>query len=473
MGKWVDRLAAMNAGLQVEAQTSGVAHPSQWFTDWAGGTPASSGLRVNPSSALASAPIAACVKILAEDIAKLPVKLYKWQLQAGGGRSGGRTEIITHPVWQLLALRPNRWMTAYDFRAAMVSQYCLNGNAIAVIRRENGRPVELIPVETPQITLYVAPNAEIWYEVSFLAEAHRYLFDGSVARFAARDVLHVKWPITYQGLWGLSPISMAREAIGNALAVDQYAGRLFANNADVGGVITRPATVQPMSEEAMSRFKRQWDDRYSGIGNRGKTPILQEGMGFEKLAMTAEDAQFILARKFSVLEAARIWRIPPYKLADLDRTISSNIVEQSRSYADDTLVPIIANFEAEYTEKLLVAREWSYLDIEHDLTAFLRGQADERMKLYATAIEHGVYSPNEVRIMEGQSPRDSGDTYYYSNNMQPDWRAAAAADPGGSGEPGRYSADRRHAATARGAEVQWTCLIVVRRWADGTRNVHS
>lgn len=422
MGKLIDRMRAMVGIPPIVAQSdlgapSGVANPSQWLIDALGGTATSSSIRVDWSTALTSVPILSCVRILSEDVAKLPVKLYK--LRADGGRDEQRS----HQVWKLLALKPNQWMTPFDFKAYMVSQYCLNGNAIALIRRDQqfGRPTELIPVDTPSVAPWFQ-DGELWYYVSFRNELHRAKFDTSGALFPAADVIHVKWPVSWLGLWGMSPILLAREAIGNALSLDRYAGHLYANNADVGGVLKHPGKL---SETALTRLRKQWESRYSGVANRARTAILEEGMSFEKMAMTAEDAQFILNRKFTVLEACRIYRIPPYKVADLDRTISSNIEEQSRSYADDTLVPIIRNFEDEYTAKLLVAREPTYIDIEHDLTAFLRGRAEDRFKIYQIAIERGIWNANEIRVKEGDSPRDGGDTYYYSNNMQPEGQEPA------------------------------------------------
>lgn len=421
MWKYLDRARALLRGAQsppILAQganpepTSGIAAPAQWLLDALGGTATSSSIRVDWNTALTSVPILSCIRILSEDVAKLPVKLFKLR------NDGGREMLRLHPVWKLLALKPNKWMTPFDFKAYMVSQYSLNGNAIAIIRRDQqfGRPVELIPIDTPRVALWVH-EGELWYYVSFSNELHRAAFGTAGALFPASDVIHVKWPVTWHGLWGLSPILLAREAIGNALALDRYAGHLYANNADIGGVLKHPGRL---NQQALDRLRKQWESRYSGVANRARTAILEEGMSFEKLSMTAEDAQFILNRKFTVLEACRLYRIPPYKVADLDRTISSNIEEQSRSYADDTLVPIIRNFEDEYTAKLLVAREPTYIDIEHDLTAFLRGRIEDRFKVYANAIEHGIWNANEIRIKEGDSPRDGGNTYYYSNNMQPE-----------------------------------------------------
>lgn len=389
---------------------SGVAKPAQWFMDALGGSATASGARVDSWTALGSVPIQACVRILAEDCAKLPIKVYKHR------GDGGRDELRNHHLWRLLANKPNRWMTPFDFKAAMVSQYALNGNAVALVNRDQaGRPVELVPIEAPRVALWLN-EGELWYYISFTNDLYRDEFGTSGALFPAADVVHVKWPISWNGLWGYSPILMAREAIGNSLTLDKYAGNLYANYADVGGVLTHPQKLTP---ETADRLRKQWERRYTGDGNRGRTAVLEEGMKFEKMAMTAQDAEFIANRKFSVEEAARLYRIPPYKLMDLTRTIQSNIEEQSYSYADDTLVPILENFEDAYEDKLLQAREPSYIDIEHDLTRFLRGREIDRYQVYQTAISNGMASPNDCLIREGKNPVPGGDVYYHNPNLTP------------------------------------------------------
>lgn len=411
-GTWLlDGSAAPDVSAEGPVATpSGVTTPSQWLLEAMGGAATSGSVRVSSWTALTSSPIAAAIRILAEDIAKLPIRLYKTRA------SRGRTEVRDHPVARLLAIKPNRWMTPFDFKACMVSQYALNGNAVALINRDaGGRPTALVPIETPRVALWEA-DGELWYHVSFSSDIHRVEYNTTGALFPPADVLHIKWPISWQGLWGYSPVMMARETIANAITLDRYAGNLYANYADVGGVLKHPGRL---GDEALARLRKQWESRYAGNANKGRTAILEEGMSFEKMSMTAQDAEFVLNRKFSVEEVARIYRIPPHKLMDLTRTIQSNIEEQSKSYIDDTLGPIIYNFEDAYTDKLLMAREPTYLDIEHDVSAFVRGRPAERWDYHIKAILHGVMTPNEVRIIEGMDPATGGDEYYRSNNMVP------------------------------------------------------
>lgn len=404
---WAD--VDFEAATPLEGPPSGVAAPQQWFLDALGGGTTAANVRVNPWTALSANPVAAAVKILSEDIAKLPIKFYR-------KGSKGREEVRSHPALYLLARKPNKWMTPFDFKACMVSQLALNGNAFAIINRSSdGRPFELVPVEASRVQLWTG-NGELFYYVSFTNELNRLQFGTSGALFPAADVLHVKWAVGWQGLLGYSPIQMGRETIANAIVLDRYAGNLYANYADVGGVLSHPGHL---GDEALNRLRKQWDNRYAGDGNRGRTAILEEGMKFEKMAMTAQDAEFVLNRKFSVEEVARMYRIPPHKLMDLTRTIQSNIEEQSKSYVDDTLGPIIQNFEDAYTDKLLVAREPNYIDIEHDVSAFVRGRPAERWEYYTKAILHGVMTPNEVRVLEGLEAAEGGDEFYRSNNMVP------------------------------------------------------
>lgn len=397
------------AATPLSGPPSGVAAPQQWFVEALGGGATAANVRVNSWSALGANPVAAAVKILSEDIAKLPIKFYK-------DNGDGREIMRSHPALYLLARKPNRWMTPFDFKACMVSQLALNGNAVAIIsRRPDGRPSELIPVETGRVALWTG-EGQLFYYVSFTNELNRLQFGTSGALFPAADILHVKWAVGWQGLWGYSPIQMGRETIANAIVLDRYAGNLYANYADIGGVLSHPGHL---GDEALNRLRKQWESRYTGEGNRGRTAILEEGMKFEKMAMTAADAEFVANRKFSVEEVARMYRIPPHKLMDLTRTIQSNIEEQSKSYVDDTLGPIIQNFEDAYTDKLLVAREPDYIDIEHDVSAFVRGRPAERWEYYTKAILHGVMTPNEVRVLEGLDKAEGGDEFYRSNNMVP------------------------------------------------------
>jgi HK97 family phage portal protein len=411
MGKLTDRLLSIFRAQSSDlGAPSGVGAPQQWLIDALGGSATSSSIKVDWYSALQSTPIFAGVAILAGDIAKCKCQLFRVSAD------GGRREDRNHPIARLLG-NPNTYMTDFDFRAVMVTQLVLNGNAFALIRREGGgRASSLIPVDAPRVAIWFG-GGEVFYYINFSNELHRDMFGTTGALFPASEVIHVKYPISWQGLWGLSPVLMNRESIGNGIAIDRYTGFLFSNNADVGGVLKHPGKL---SDPARDRLRKSWESRYSGLANRARTAILEEGLDYTKISQTAEDAQLILARKFSVLEACRILQIPPYRLADLDRTISSNIQEQAASYADNTLVPIIANFEAEYTRKLLVAREATYIDVEHDLTAFTRARPVDRWQIYTQAIQHGIYNANEIRIKEGDSPREGGDTYYYSNNMQPE-----------------------------------------------------
>ena len=383
-------------------------NPPDYLRAGLGSGRSAAGVLVNTRTALTNPAVLAAIRILTEDIAKLPIELVRRSAQ------GGRRLLIEHPVTKLLTLRPNRWMTPFEFKEFMVAQLMLNGNAIAVIKRDvGGRPLELIPVETPRVTLQ-SFESELFYNVSANDYQASLMPDGVVSTlFHSNDILHVRG-LSLDGLWGLSFVAQCKEAIGGAIAVEQYANALFANSCDPSGILENAGV---MSEESYQKLKAQWENRYSGPSNRGRTVILEEGMSFKPLSMTSEDSQYIEVRKHINEDIGRIWRIPQHKLGIMDRQTHSNVEESERSYFDTTISPIIQRFEESYKRSLLRPDTEQRIEISHNIEYFTRARAAERVEIYSKYLNWGVMTINEVREKEGLEPRPDGDVYLLPVNM--------------------------------------------------------
>lgn len=407
-------------GVAKSSATSTDTFASQpWLGSAFGGLASSTGVPVSPWSTLQVAAAYACVKCLADDIAKLPL-VVKRRLARGGKRID-----LDHPLNHLFR-RPNRWQTPFEFRAYAVAALALRGNSyMPVLRDPAGAPRSIVPCNPDKATVSVSPDGHIFYTVN-----HPLIGQGILLH--ADDVIHLRNPhaMVGDGVMGLSPIMAAQEVLGLALATQQHGAILFRQGAQISGVLT---TDQKLTPEAANRIAQSWRDTYSGVQNMGKVAVLEQNLRFDKLSMTNEDAQFLATRVFSVVEICRIWRVPPHKVFELSRATFSNIENQGQDYINDALMPIGCQLEQRLEETLLFEWERGDVFIEHNFDALLRGDKASRMNAAKTAIDAGIRNPNEVRIEEGLEPYDGGDVFRTPLNMAP---ASAAADGApGAAEP--------------------------------------
>lgn len=355
------------------------------YIAWAfGGGASASGIVVNPQTALQSAAVYSCVQVLAQSISMLPLNLYRKD------RVGNKEVATDHPLHWLLHDQPNDWQTSVEFLEMMVASLALRGNAYAYVNRtKSGRVVELLPVHPDMVRVEMGTGFQLRYQLT--------MPDGSFEFFGPGELLHVRG-LTLNGWLGISPIAYARESIGLALATEKFGGQLFRNGAKMGGVLEHPGHL---GEEAFKRLKASFDESLSG-DNAHKTAILEEGMKFTKITMTADDSQFLETRKYQRSEIAAIYRVPPHMIGDLERATFSNIEQQSLEFVNFTLMPWLTRIEKAIKRDLMTPQERQEYTAKFNVANLLRGDAAARSAYYHNGILDGWMTRNEARQAESE-----------------------------------------------------------------------
>lgn len=373
----------------------------------AGWGQAASGESVTPESAMRCAAVFACVGVLSESVAQLPLKLYRSRAD------GGKDVVNDHPLHRILHRQPNQWMSAFEFREMLMAHLCLRGNGYAFINRVSGgrgRPVvkELLPIQPDCVTVEQNADWNLVYRVNFGRGTGEEIIP-------AGNMLHIRFR-SLNGFTGISPIAYARESIGLAIATEKHGARLFKNNARPGGVLEHPAK---MSEEAAKRFISQWQAAFTGE-NAHRTALLEEGMKFHALTMSSEDAQYLETRRFQTEDIARIFRVPLHMIQETSKSTSwgSGIEHMTIGFVRFTLLPWLVRWEQSIWRDLLTEEEKASMFAEHLVEGMERGDIKSRYEAYKTAIANGIMSPNEARTRENMNPREGGDNYLTPLNMR-------------------------------------------------------
>lgn len=371
-----------------------------------GGT--NSGAHVTPDTALQVGAVFACVRVLAEDVAKLPVILYRRTAD------GGKERAVEHPLHVLMHDQPNGFQTSFEFREMMQAHLALRGNAYAFVVRVGGRPVELLPIHPDRVKAKISDDWSVTYEVRTGGGR------GGWEPFGPADILHLRGLAT-DGLIGLSPATMAREAIGLAMAAESHGARFFSNGAKPGLVVTHPKTLSPT---ARANIKDGIEDATAGA-NIFRVLLLEEGMSATAVGLNQEDAQYVESRKFQIPEIARWYRMPPHKIQDLDRSTNNNIEHQGQEYLTDTLDPWLTRWRQRLNMSLLNPAERRVYFFDFLTEALVRGDIASRYGAYAIAVNTGWMNPNEVRVRENLNPAPGLDEFRRPLNMD----AAGAPRP--------------------------------------------
>jgi len=355
------------------------------YLAWAfGGGASSSGVVINPQTAMQAAAVYASIKVLAESVAMLPCNLQRKD------DKGNRALATDHPLFPLLHDQPNDFQTAVEFWEMVVLHLCLRGNSYAFINRtQRGDVVELIPQHPDLVRPMMTGNWQLEYEVA--------MPDGRFKRYQTGDLLHIRG-LTLNGWLGISPIAYARESIGLALAAERFGGQLFRNGAKMGGVLEHPGKL---SDEAYKRVKESFDSATSGE-NAHKTALLEEGMKFNKVSMSSEDAQFLETRKYQRSEIASIFRVPPHMIGDLEKATFSNIEDMALQFINYALMPWLVRIEKAVKRDLFRPIERKTMDLKFNVAGLMRGNAKSRGEFYAGGIVNGWMTRNEARLAESE-----------------------------------------------------------------------
>lgn len=382
-----------------------------------GGT--TSGKAVTERSAMQMTAVYSCVRILAEAIAGLPLHLYCYK------EDGGKEKALGHPLYLLLHDEPNPEMSSFVFRETLMTHLLLWGNAYAqIIRNGKGEVVALYPLMPNRMTVDRDSSGQLFYSYQ-MSNADAPTMPGGTVILKPSDVLHIPG-LGFDGLVGYSPIAMAKNAIGLAIATEEYGAKFFANGATPGGLLEYPGTVKDPD-----RVRESWNKGFSGSQNAGKVAILEEGMKYTPISIAPEQAQFLETRKFQINEIARIFRIPPHMIGDLEKSSFSNIEQQSLEFVKYTLDPWVVRWEQSLSRALFTPEEKSQYFFKFNVEGLLRGDYQSRMNGYATARQNGWMSANDIRELENLDripAEEGGDLYLINGNMLPLVHAGAFAD---------------------------------------------
>lgn len=379
----------------------------------------SAGKNVNERSAMQMTAVYSCVRILAEAVAGLPLHLYRYK------EDGGKERAIDVNLYHLLHDEPNKEMSSFIFRETLMTHLLLWGNAYAqIIRNGKGEVVALYPLMPNKMQVDRDENGELYYIYTRSSEEAKTM-EGATVYLTPRDVLHIPG-LGFDGLVGYSPIAMAKNAIGLAIATEEYGAKFFANGAAPSGVLEHPGTIKDPS-----RLRENWNSTFGGSANSGKVAVLEEGMKYTPISISPEQAQFLETRKFQIDEIARIFRVPPHMVGDLEKSSFSNIEQQSLEFVKYTLDPWVIRWEQSLSRSLLSEDEKRKYFFKFNLEGLLRGDYESRMSGYATARQNGWMSANDIRELENLDKipaEDGGDLYLINGNMLPLNKAGAYAN---------------------------------------------
>lgn len=396
------------------------ASAEEYFREFGTASQSSGGISVTQYSALQVATVMACVSILSEDVAKLPVHVYKLR------KDGGRDIQTDHPVEKLLQ-SPNDFQSRFEFIEQMQAALLLRGNAYAPIIRDNrGRPIALIAVNPDRVSIYESPDGTVFYQVARRGQHDVAMLQSLPLMIPAEDMLHVRWLSLANSLYGASRIGLARESIALALSQQELAGRLSANNTNLGGILT---TDQKLSEPAAKRLKENWTTRKQGLKNAGDTAVLEQGLKWQPLGMTAKDAEFIISRNFSVEELGRIFRMPPHKLGVVNKSMAASIDQLDQDYMNNTVSSYLERWEAKINQVFGLSEQGLF--VEFDISKFLRASIATRYASYRVGIVGMFLTPNEARKAEGLPAVDGGDKLYQPTNVAELGYEPGPPNPGG------------------------------------------
>ena len=410
----LDRLRGMFSGFRLGASAiSDLRHPTAWLQNAMGGAPTASGMRVSADTANNYAAYFAAKRAISEDVAKLPFNVYK-RLQPRGKEIARQ-----HPAHTLIHEEFNPTLSAQTGRE-LLQDWALGWGwgPAEIVRDGSGRARELWPIHPDKVTPK-RDGRRLFYEVRRGGDQH----DGATekTRLMPGEIFWLRG--TGDDLGGYSIARLAREAVGLGMGAEEFGANVFGNDTTLGIVLSHPGSLDP-------KLKKDLQERLEGR-KRFKVLVGEAGMKVERTAIPPQDAQFLETRQFQVVEIARWFRMPPHKLASLDRATFSNIEHQSIEYVVDTLLPWLVRWEVEVRRKLFGAESRAMFFAEHVVNGLLRGDFATRTAGYQQAINAGWLSPNDVRELENLNPiaDKGGSKYFMQGALKPIEQLAEKPDP--------------------------------------------
>jgi HK97 family phage portal protein len=370
--------------------------------------PTTSGKTVNEFTAMQTTAVYSCVRILAEAVASLPLHIYRY-------KENGKERFYKHPLYHILHDEPNTEMSSFVFRETLMSHLLIWGNAYAQIIRDGaGRVVALYPLLPNKMEVGRDKRGELYYVYTPSPEENPNFAEYGSYILSRQDVLHIPG-LGFDGLLGYSPIAMAKNAVGMTIATEEYGASFFANGANPGGVLEHPGVLKDTK-----KVRDSWNEVYRGTTKAHKIAVLEEGMKYQQIGIPPEEAQFLETRKFQINEIARLYRIPPHMIGDLEKSSFSNIEQQSLEFVKYTLDPWVIRWEQSLQRSLLLPKEKQEYFIRLNVDGLLRGDYQSRMNGYSVARQNGWLSANDIRELEDMNPipeDEGGNLYLVNGNM--------------------------------------------------------
>ncbi|MEK8132917.1 phage portal protein [Paenibacillus filicis] len=391
-------------------------------------------INVRGKNALKIDTVYACVRIRSESVAKLPLKVHQED-------ETGIQKPAKHALHQLLKLRPNPYMSAFDFWKCIEAQNCLRGNAYASIEYDRrGRVVGLWPMDSSKVKIIidndtaasgiVQPRSKVWYEVDLGYEQRKLM---------PHEVLHFKGGVTLDGIVGLSPLDLLKGTLENGASANKFVNNFYKQGLQVKGVVQY---VGDLDQNAKRNFRNHFESMSSGLDNSHRIALMPMGYQFTPISLSMHDAQFLENNQLTIRQIAAAWGIKMHQLNDLTRATHTNVAEQQKEFYTDTLQPILTCYEQELAWKLLLDDELEagyYLRFNVD--AILRGDLKSRYEAYRIGVQGGFLTPNEPRALENLQAMEGGDRLYVNGSMVPITDAGKAYLAKGGGDTGTGKED--------------------------------
>ena len=363
-----------------------------------GGASTDSGVSVTPDTALTYSAVYAAVRCIAESVSSLPLNYYE-RLPAGG-----KMHAKANPLHHLLHDEPNPEMTSLQWREASMAHLLLHGNSYTEIVRDlEGNAVELWPIDPTMVAPRRTDSGELYYELN---RGKNFI--------TANNMLHIPG-LSFDGISGVSPITLARQSLGLSMAIEQFGAGYFGRGARPGGVLTFPGQLSP---EARQNLRRSFEELHAGGANSHRVALLEAGLKWEAIGVPPDDSQFLQSREFQIIEVARWFNLPPNKLKDLSKMSYNSLEQMEISFVVDTLRPWLVRWEQQLNRKLIRPKDRGSYFFEHNVDGMLRGDQASRYTAYSVGRNWGWLSVNEIREKENMNPIDGGDVYMQPMNMQ-------------------------------------------------------
>lgn len=367
-----------------------------------GGSDSYSGEVVNQQTAMQIATVWACIRLIAETIATLPMIMY--ERDAKGGRNVARD----HWLYRLLHDQPNANMTAVEFWECVVSQLCLWGNAYVLKTYMGNRIVSLDPLKPSLMQVKTDVNGDLFYV---------YTTASGLKTFTEKEIWHVKG-FGIDGLVGLSPVSYARNSLGAAIATDRASGKLFANGMRAGGALTMAGILLP---EQRKQIRESMAEQLAGTANTGKLMVLEGGSTYQSLSMNPDDVQMLETRAFQVEEICRWFRVPPFMIGHSEKSTSwgTGLEQQMIGFLTFALRPYLTRLEQGIKKNLLPPPDRVKFFGEFSIEGLMRADSAGRAALYSSGGQNGWMTRNEIRELENRPPVTGGDELTVQSNLMP------------------------------------------------------